>query len=141
MSNLAVTLRAQGDLERARKLQEQVLDACTRIFGGEDPDTLISMNNLAGTLYTQGNLEGARKLQKLVLNALTRLCPRCRFCPNSRAVAHKSRDEAGSRGMNWDGGLGRTKPDDPGRSATFRCHLVHKPKSLSNSVRDKSLFF
>ena len=39
MSNLAATLRAQGDLAGARALQEQVLEARRRVLGEEHPDT------------------------------------------------------------------------------------------------------
>jgi hypothetical protein len=61
MLNLAGTLRAQGDLPGARKLQEQVLEARRRLLGKEHPVTLLAMNNLAGTLYTQrGSGHGAQ---------------------------------------------------------------------------------
>ena len=53
INNLAVTLRAQGDLPGARGLQEQVLDLRRRVLGAEHPDTLVSMNNLAMTLQTK----------------------------------------------------------------------------------------
>jgi len=40
MSNLALTLGNQGDLNGARALQEQVLEARRRVLGEEHPDTL-----------------------------------------------------------------------------------------------------
>ncbi|MCK4937157.1 MAG: tetratricopeptide repeat protein, partial [Methanosarcinales archaeon] len=46
MNNLALTLGAQGDLEGARKIQEQVLEISRRILSSEHPNTLRSMNNL-----------------------------------------------------------------------------------------------
>jgi hypothetical protein len=58
MSNLAITLKGQGDLPGARRLQEAVLGARKRLQGDEHPDTLTSMNNLAGTLKAQGDLPG-----------------------------------------------------------------------------------
>ena len=67
MNNLAETLRAQGDLAGARKLQEETLAICRRVLGPEHPDTLTSMNNLAMTLRAQGDLAGARKLQEETL--------------------------------------------------------------------------
>jgi hypothetical protein len=73
MNNLAVTLRAQGDLEGARKLHEEVLNARTRILGGDHPDTLTAMSNLAVTLGDQGDLGGACKLHEQVLDARTRI--------------------------------------------------------------------
>ena len=73
MSNLAETLRAQGDLPRARGLQESVLAVRRRVLGEEHPDTLTSMNNLAGTLRAQGDLPGARGLQETVLAVCRRV--------------------------------------------------------------------
>jgi tetratricopeptide (TPR) repeat protein len=67
MNNLALTLRAQGDLSDARALQEQVLAVRLRLQGADHPDTLTSMNNLASTLRGQGDLSGARALQEQVL--------------------------------------------------------------------------
>ena len=55
MNNLAETLRTEGDLDQARKLQEEVLAIRRREMGLEHPDTLTSMNNLAGTLSAQGD--------------------------------------------------------------------------------------
>ena len=68
MNNLADTMRAQGDLAGARKLQEETLRIQSRVLGPEHPDTLTSMNNLAETLRAQGDLAGARKLQEDVLD-------------------------------------------------------------------------
>ena len=73
MSNVAVTLRAQGDLAGARKLNEQVLSIRRRLLGEEHPDTLTAMAGLAATLYKQGDLAGARELQEQVLEARRRL--------------------------------------------------------------------
>ena len=67
MSNLAETLRAQGDLEGARKLQEETLEIQRRVLGPEHHSTLTSMSNLALMLRDQGDLEGARKLQEETL--------------------------------------------------------------------------
>lgn len=47
MSNLANTLKAQGDHAGARTLEEQVLAASRRVLGPEHPSTLTSLNNLA----------------------------------------------------------------------------------------------
>ncbi|MGP8338076.1 MAG: tetratricopeptide repeat protein, partial [Methanosarcinaceae archaeon] len=71
--NLAVTLRAQGDIEGARKIQEQVLEITRRVLGAEHPSTLTSMNNLAVTLRAQGDIEGARKIQEQVLEIRRRV--------------------------------------------------------------------
>jgi hypothetical protein len=73
MNNLAVTLRAQGNLNGARELHERVLEVSRRIQGEEHPETLASMSNLANTLSAQGNLNGARKLHEHVLEVRTRI--------------------------------------------------------------------
>jgi len=73
MNNLAATLQAQGELEGARKIQEQVLEIMRRVLGAEHPDTLTSMNNLALTLQVQGDLEGARKIHEQVLEIMRRV--------------------------------------------------------------------
>ena len=67
MGNLALTLRAQGDLAGARALQEHMLTVRRRVLGEEHPDTLTSMGNLALTLHAQGDLAGARALHEQVL--------------------------------------------------------------------------
>jgi hypothetical protein len=73
MHNLAQTVKAQGDLARARQLQEQVLEASRRSLGVEHPNTLTAMGNLAGTVYAQGDLAGARELEEQVLEGRRRL--------------------------------------------------------------------
>jgi tetratricopeptide (TPR) repeat protein len=73
MNNLAVTLRAQGDLNRARELREKVLEISRRVLGEEHPDTLRSMNNLAESLSAQGDLNRARELQEKVLEIRRRI--------------------------------------------------------------------
>ena len=73
MNNLAVMMKAQGDLAGARELEERVLEGLRHLLGVEHPDTLTAMNNLAQTLWAQGDLAGARKLQERVLRALRRL--------------------------------------------------------------------
>jgi len=67
MNNLAATLADQGELDSARQLQEQVLEARRRVVGPQHPDTLAALNNLAYTLQAQGDLVGARQLQEQVV--------------------------------------------------------------------------
>jgi hypothetical protein len=67
MNNLALALKAQGDLVGARKLEERVIGIRRRILGDEHPSTLKTMNNLARTLSYQGDLGGARRIQEEVL--------------------------------------------------------------------------
>ncbi|MEM8996385.1 MAG: tetratricopeptide repeat protein, partial [Acidobacteriota bacterium] len=70
---LAETLRALGDIQGARELHEQALDARRRVLGAEHPDTLISINNLAATLSALGNAEGARDLCEQALDVRHRV--------------------------------------------------------------------
>jgi len=73
MNNLALTLGAQGDMEGARKIHEQVLEITLRVLGAEHPSTLSSMNNIAETLRAQGDMEGARKIHEQVLEITRRV--------------------------------------------------------------------
>jgi hypothetical protein len=73
MNNLAETLRSQGDLGAARRLQEQALAVRRRVLGEDHPDTLTSMNNLALVLYNQSDLGAARGLQEQVLAMMRRV--------------------------------------------------------------------
>ncbi|MEA3323612.1 MAG: tetratricopeptide repeat protein [Euryarchaeota archaeon] len=50
MNNLATTLYGQGDLDGARKIQEEVLEIRRRILGEEHRDTSVSAWNLLTTL-------------------------------------------------------------------------------------------
>ena len=62
VNNLAVTLRAQGDLPGARRLLEAVLEARKRVLGEEHPGTLASTHELAITLRVQAEATAARQL-------------------------------------------------------------------------------
>ncbi len=62
MNNLAETLRAQGDLVGARKLQEQVLETRRRLLGPEHPATSVAAWNLLHSVLAAGDREGARAL-------------------------------------------------------------------------------
>ena len=73
MNDLALTLLAQGDLEGARKIYEQVLEISRRVLGAEHPEMLTSMNNLASTLHYQGDIKGARKIHEQVLEIRQRV--------------------------------------------------------------------
>ena len=54
-----MTLRAQGDAQAARRLQEKVLEGARRVLGEEHPDTLKAMGNLAGDAWGRGDAGGA----------------------------------------------------------------------------------
>src|SRR5579859_3952387 len=72
MSNLALTYRNQGKLNKAAALQERELEARKRTLGEEHPGTLTSMNNMAITYQSQGKLNEAAALQERVLEATKR---------------------------------------------------------------------
>ncbi len=61
-NNLAGVLWDQGDLDGARALYDEVVEAHKEVLGERHPDTLASKNNLAGLLQAQGDLDGARAL-------------------------------------------------------------------------------
>ena len=73
MNNLAVTLRAQGDLPGSRELEEEALSTSRRVFGERDATTLMSMNNQGKTLRTLGDLARARKLHQKALSVSRRV--------------------------------------------------------------------
>jgi hypothetical protein len=60
----ASTLSAQGDLARARKLQEETLTILHRVLGPEHPYTSISAWSLFQTLQDLGDGSAARALLK-----------------------------------------------------------------------------
>jgi tetratricopeptide (TPR) repeat protein len=70
MGNLATTLKARGNLEGAREIQEEVLEILQQVRGPEHPDTFIAMNNLAETLMAQGELDEACKIQENILKTV-----------------------------------------------------------------------
>ena len=59
LNNLALVLRAQGDLAGARPLYERALAIREKALGPEHPDTAQSLNNLAVLLQAQGDFAGA----------------------------------------------------------------------------------
>jgi tetratricopeptide (TPR) repeat protein len=67
MGKLASTLRQQGQLDEAARMQKEVLGKMKRIFGKEHPDTILAMYSLAITLGEQGQLNEAAEMQKEVL--------------------------------------------------------------------------
>ncbi len=62
LNNLALTLKAQGDLAGARPLYERALAIREKTLGSEHEDTAQSLNNLALLIQAQGDLAGARLL-------------------------------------------------------------------------------
>lgn len=64
--NLAVTLRAQGELGAARAIQEANLNR----MGPGDPHRSAALAALASTMREQGDLTGARQLQEEVVRGL-----------------------------------------------------------------------
>jgi hypothetical protein len=67
MNNLAETLRAQGDLAGARKIQEQVLEITRSVLGEKHPHTSISAWNLYNILVELHDLEATEVLDNNLL--------------------------------------------------------------------------
>jgi Flp pilus assembly protein TadD len=65
LNNLAVVLKAQGDLAGARPLHERALAIREKVLGAEHPDTVMNLN--AVLLQAQGDLAGARPLLERAL--------------------------------------------------------------------------
>ena len=105
MSNLASTLRAQGDLTGARWMHERVLDVRYRALGENHPDTLASRHNHALTLRAQGDLAGARGWLERVLEAGRRVLGEdhpdtLKSMSNLAEMLWAQGDFAGARGWN-----------------------------------------
>ncbi|MCA1693892.1 MAG: tetratricopeptide repeat protein [Actinobacteria bacterium] len=65
--SLALNLRALGQYEVARRLNEDTLARSRRVLGEEHPDTLTSANNLALDLWALRQYEAARRLVEDIL--------------------------------------------------------------------------
>jgi ornithine cyclodeaminase/alanine dehydrogenase-like protein (mu-crystallin family) len=63
-SNLAADLRALGDHQAARELDEDTLARSRRALGEDHPDTLASADNLAADLRELGDHQAARELDE-----------------------------------------------------------------------------
>jgi hypothetical protein len=71
--HLARDLRALGEHQQARTLDEDTLVRCRRILGDDHPDTLASANNLALDLRALGEHQQARILNDNTLNRRRRV--------------------------------------------------------------------
>ncbi|CCA76343.1 related to kinesin light chain, partial [Serendipita indica DSM 11827] len=67
MAALARTLHMLGQLERAEKMQREILALRLEILGRLHPDTIWAMNDLANTLQQHGRLDKAERMQREVL--------------------------------------------------------------------------
>ncbi|MDX2103965.1 MAG: toll/interleukin-1 receptor domain-containing protein [Alphaproteobacteria bacterium] len=75
MSNRATMLEAQGDLDGARSLIDQVLLVCRRTLEPDHPVTLTSMNLSAEIRRSQGDLIESQSLHSQLLALRERLGP------------------------------------------------------------------
>lgn len=60
LSNLGMTLQAQGDLDGAKRAFEQALAIDEQAFGPDHTNVADRINNLGSVLWAQGDLKGAR---------------------------------------------------------------------------------
>jgi tetratricopeptide (TPR) repeat protein len=67
LGSLAVNLRGKGDLQGARRLQENLVASYLAVEGSESSNTLAAMSNLAETLRSIGDLPKAYSLQTEIL--------------------------------------------------------------------------
>jgi len=66
--NEAESLWLEGDLTKARILEEKALGIRYQVLGKEHPDTLTALCNLAEMFWAQGDLAKAKALHKQVLD-------------------------------------------------------------------------
>jgi ornithine cyclodeaminase/alanine dehydrogenase-like protein (mu-crystallin family) len=64
--NVAVDLRALGEYQQARALDEDTVARYRRVLGDDHPHTLASADNLAVDLRALGEHEQARQLQEWI---------------------------------------------------------------------------
>ena len=69
INNLATLLQDQGQLDEARPLYEEALQACRETLGDRHPSTLTSIYNLGALLEEQGKIAEAIPLFTEVLEA------------------------------------------------------------------------
>src|SRR5712692_1967514 len=67
--DLALVFWAQGDLVRARQLQEEVLEVRRRLLPPGDPSLTVSIGNLAFTVAKQGDFKKAETLREEIVEA------------------------------------------------------------------------
>ena len=61
---LSVSLRFLGDVQRARRLDEDTLARSRRVLGEDHPDTLAVARDLAEDLRLLGDAQAARELEE-----------------------------------------------------------------------------
>ena len=108
LSNLAGAHFVSGDLDGARRLQEDVVAIRRVTPGAEHPDTLTAMANLAATRSIQGDLGGARDLQREILEVRARV----------QGTEHPKTTTAA-----WNLFLTLREMDDDGARGVFERHL------------------
>lgn len=70
-SNLALALRASGQLDEAEAEHRAVVEAMTRVLGPDYPDTLLGRGSLASLLADSGKLEEAEAEHRAMLEVMT----------------------------------------------------------------------
>jgi tetratricopeptide (TPR) repeat protein len=73
ISDFAVTLRDQGQLDEAAEMFKEVLEKRKRVLGKEHPDTITAISDLAATIRDQGQLDEAAEMLKEVLEKRKRV--------------------------------------------------------------------
>ncbi len=109
LSNLALALRAQGDVASAEPKLRRALELETRAFGPANLQTAVSENNLASVLMALGKLEEAESLQRQAIAVFERKLP------NSSELAAAYANLAG---------LLAARNDDAGAEAQYRSAIA-----------------
>ena len=102
-TGLAVDLRALGETQAARELDEDILARYRRVLGEDHPDTLISASNLAIDLRALGETQAARELDE---DTLARQPPRARRGPPRHARLRQQPRHRPARAGRAPGGPG-----------------------------------
>ncbi len=121
LNNIALVLRAKGDLLGARKVHDSVLEIRLRNHGEDHPYTALTLHNLASLSMAAGDAEGAMLQYARVLAIRRRVQradhPDIAITLNNLAVAKRylgmldeARDDLDEAVATWERALG---PDHP----------------------------
>ena len=146
LANIARTIRAQGDLNGARRLQEQILETGRRTLPEDDPLILTVRNSLSDVLREQGELKAALAHQVAVIAACERSLPeddpdllavRLNLACTKRELGHRAEARA-----LLERGLAACRPDLPNEDARLlaaRLTLAIMLKEEGDLLRARAL--
>jgi tetratricopeptide (TPR) repeat protein len=71
--NLGFTLNLEGQYKEAEKVYRETLDADRRVFGPENPSTLLVLHSLAVVLTNEGQYDEAESLLRTSIDTMRRV--------------------------------------------------------------------